>query len=363
MSRSNTLLSYIIESTQPKHFGVSAEPISAPEWGDDSKTWDQVFTLAARLNVSLPLIVGINQCDWKKNYSTNFQIQIDQRLKNELIELAVLENEYENIIAELIRDHVTMVLLSGSVLQREMSLDQIFTSSKQLELLVSKDQINTALRVMGRLGYRVDTDSTEGGIALTRRLMSQVSGARVTAPIRVRWRILDVDADHQAAGLWERSVAKSSPEFPSGIRELAIEDRLAQLIRHAVIEKGLRSLMPFHQLDYWIRKEEQAGRTIDWAKFIFAVENVHAQCAAALALQWLTRYWQSPVPTNAVESAVGRLGPIKRRALLDDEEWQQWFLERPTGWIHELRAQMLFRDHPADALKASLWGRRRPEVA
>jgi len=359
VSSSNETLSFIIQATQPKYFSADAEKLEMPSFADNSKAWENTFALAARLNVALPLLVIANQSTWKKDLSSNIQLNIESRLKNELIELAVLENEYENIITELVRDRLNIVMLSGSVLQRELSLDQIFTSSKQLELLVAKEQLNSALRIMGRLGYRADPEAAEGGVALTRKLQSQVSGARIASPVRVRWRILDVDADHQAAGLWERSVAKSSPEFPSGIRELAIEDRLAQLMRHAVIEKGLRSLMPFHQMDYWIRKEPG----IDWAKFIFAVENVHAQCAAALALQWLTRYWQTPIPVNAVESAVGRLGAIKRRALLDDEEWQQWFLERPTGWIHELRAQMLFHDHPTEALKASLWGRRKPEVA
>jgi hypothetical protein len=354
----NDILSFVLKSAQPRHFGPQAEPMEGPTFLLDSESWDQAVALAEKNEVLLPFLVGTQQADWKSEIPKAVRESLDQRMKNELITLAVLENEFENILSQMVTSRLQVILLAGSILQRDLGVEQLFCSSRQLDLLIGREQLHPALRIAGKLGYRI-VQENRGGVALKRSLQSSSSGMPVESYVRIRWRILESDAEHEAAAVWESAVPRVSPEFPTGLKALSAEDKLVQLVRHGLIERRLKSPGVLNELDYWIRSRKD----LDWQKALFLLERARAQAPAALAFRLLTRYWGAVLPPDTAQALAQNIGVLRRRALMQWGDWKHWFAERPNALLFRFDSELLLHDHTTEAVKAAFGQKTNPEVA
>lgn len=353
---SNTqLLHFVLQASQPRYLSKDAEEAAAPDFVRDASVWRKVFTLAKSLGLLLPLCVVLSRASWKTEIPDAVRFELDRMMKNELISMAVLENEFENVLRRLIENKVQVIILGGSILQKDCDPQQVFKAVRSFDLLIPKEMMSTAQRAVGHMGYRLsEAEHHLGGIGLQRKLQSAVSGQNVVSGIRFRWRILEEDAEHDASAIWERAVSEVSAEFPMGLKAMIPEDRLVQLIRHGLIERLLDSPVILHEMDQLIRLNPQ----LDWARVLFMLERTQSQSAGAFAAILLTRFWSSPIPQKIIDSLLGNMGAMKRRMIMKMAQLEDWFSPQERDFTFHAKAFFLLSDRPASAIKATFQSRR-----
>ena len=281
------LFHFVLLTSQPRYLAKDAEEAAPPEFLQDAKTWKKALALAKQMGLLLPLCVVLSRTSWQNQIPEPVRAELEKTMKNELISMAVLENEFENVLRKLIDSKVQVIILGGSILEKDCDPREVFKAVRSFDLLLSKEQMSTAQRAVGRIGYRLtECEPHLGGISLQRRLQSAVSGRHIVSNIRFRWRVLEEDSEHHSAAIWERAVPAVSPEFPMGLKAMIPEEKLVQLVRHGLIERLLESPVIFHEMDQLIRLHPQ----MDWARVLFMLERAHAQAAGAFAAILMTRF-------------------------------------------------------------------------
>lgn len=345
-----SVVSFVLRAAQPRFFGPSAETLPQPENVTDVSFWDGCFEFADRLGILLPFSASLKQSSLLKELPTSVEKRLEKTLKNELIAMAVLENEFEQILKHLVHTEIPIVVLAGSYLGKGAEELQSLRSVRALELLLVKDQLAAALRIVGKMGYRSEgTSGPLGGMLLTRKLPNLVAGRTIVSHLRLRWRVLEMDAEHDAAAIWDRTVALTSPEFPKGLRALSDEDKVLQLIRQGAVESLLDSPIWLNELDSLVRHSPQ----LDWAKVIHLLGRSKCVSAGAFVLGYLHRAWKTPIPVETVQQLHRKVSALKRRAMLTHSDPENWFSqERDTGFF--MRALYLFRDQTGRAIRDGL---------
>ena len=166
-------LHFVLLTSQPRYLVKDAQEPAAPEFLVDVSEWREVFALARQHELLLPLCVVLSRTTWKDQIPEPVRSELDRMTKNELISMAVLENEFENVLRRLIENRIQVIILGGSILQKDCDPHEVFKAVRNFDLLIAKEQMSAAQRAGGRIGYRItDDESHLGGIGLQRKLQS-----------------------------------------------------------------------------------------------------------------------------------------------------------------------------------------------
>ncbi len=252
-----------------------------------------------------------------------------------------LHRELVDLVERLSRHSIDVIPLKGTDLALRL-YDDIARPTQDIDLLVRKDQLRQAARILADAGYSESEDVGRYDILFLRRDSARTYGVE-----------LHRSFDHFAScaerfvdACWERSQSIEDGEL-RGARRLEPTDELTylclNLCRH-------RFRDPFLALDVHLAIRRWQ-REVDWNELVQRCSRHRLRYPVGMALEFARHWFGTEVPDDTIYSLKP---PLATRKLL---RWIEW-----TGNTHELEAIFPITKHFEIALRMMLldetWGDR-----
>ncbi|PWV93804.1 putative nucleotidyltransferase-like protein [Paenibacillus cellulosilyticus] len=198
---------------------------------EQSIDWD-TFVLLAYQHRVYPVVAS----RIKSSYETLFPIEVNKQLSQMYIrntfQMLKLTAEMEKLCRELETQHIRSLVLKGPVLAEALYGDFSLRTSKDVDLLVSKDDLALAEKVILQQGYKPDKETLQ----VLNSLFVKDHHIGYTHPetgvqVELHWRMSpDTYKEPAFSELWERRRSTVKTNYP--VHYLGHEDLFVYLVLH-----------------------------------------------------------------------------------------------------------------------------------
>lgn len=305
------ILKFILKSSRPLTGTIGAGTLERPAWMSEIDNATTFLDLLDRLSVTVPVLSRLRAQGWSSHLPEEVSLSIAEKSERAKFLQSVLISEYESVAELLVVSNINPMVVGGYDYSYRFYTHPDGRQISLVDFLILPEEYSTALRVLGRSGYRVSETSpnpVSGDVILV-----NASGPN---PIRIR-RVLKefgpVEGSiHEMERLWQRSFEGRLPEMPRSIKVLSSEDAFEQLLRLAAQQKLYASPNVLNDLHYVIRHLVTTG-TFGSEAILDRLAKSKMLSAAYFMLNVLAEEWGTPVPKSFLESAEARLSFIGKR--------------------------------------------------
>jgi hypothetical protein len=187
-----------------------------------------------------------------------------------------------------------------------------------VDLLMRRQHVDVALRVLSTLGFRpLKTETRAGSATAYENELLWFKPGRIAVPLEIHWSLFDSPYYQQRLdleGLWAKAV-----RFQFGHTEALMLDPVSQLLHlcgHLMLHHGGEDLLWEHDIAAFI---EQFGATLDWSALLDRARDGDLVIAVQTLILRAAEEDGAPVPAEVVER-------LRRMRPSDDER-------RVTGYL------------------------------
>ncbi|MCM2323265.1 MAG: nucleotidyltransferase family protein [Oligoflexia bacterium] len=312
--------------------------LNRPSFFQQNEAWDALLGYAERIHATLPLLSVISRNAWFAEVAPPIRAKIETALRRERAILALLECELEAALSVLQRAGLPCIVLKGMDLGPRYYPECIFRPMRDVDLLVPSARFEEALSLLAQNGY------AQVGPLPPGRVRVELGRSPDLPTVELHRHLQEGDTEEQTAAIWSRS------------REMAlgIEDQLAFLIRHSLVQHLLESPVWLNDLHFVIESPEFQQRA-SWKRLLTLIEARSSTCAAWFALSLLRSRVGTRIPQELITELRGRAGRL-RTGLLEQRKknLDAWFTvaHRSPGWV--ISSRFLLRDNAWDAVSYAI---------
>lgn len=215
----------------------------------------------------------------------------------------LLLHKLEDAVGHLTAEGVPVILLKGAALAEAVYRKAAVRPMEDLDLLVRREHVSTALRVLSALGYEPAHAEFRAGYVVTyRNEVMLVKPGEVNVPIEIHWSLFSPLYYQHAVPInwfWQTALPASVGDVPTWI--LGPEAQVLHLCSHMLLHHGHGGeprLLWLHDVAEVIAFYQEQ---IDWDQLLARAQAYDL----VLPVQWiLTRVgdeWHAPIPTDVLE--------------------------------------------------------------
>ncbi|MFB0535256.1 MAG: nucleotidyltransferase family protein [Anaerolineae bacterium] len=215
----------------------------------------------------------------------------------------LLLHKLEDVVGHLAAESVPVILLKGAALAKTVYGNDAVRPMADLDLLVQREHVSTALRVLSALGYEPAHAEFRAGYVVTyRNEVMLVKPGEVNVPIEIHWSLFSPLYYQHAVPMdwfWQTALPASVGDVPTWI--LGPEAQVLHLCSHMLLHHGHEGeprLLWLHDVAEVIAFYQEQ---IDWDQLLAQAQAYDL----VLPVQWiLTRVgdeWHAPIPTDVLE--------------------------------------------------------------
>jgi hypothetical protein len=251
-----------ISKSDAERFCALLSETNLPQEEIATLPWDRIADLAERHLLSPLLYSRIKKTGLK------IEPEIEDKLHDYYINAAkrnlILFHELDNILYELTKRDITVVIVKGAWLATQVYENKALRQMGDVDLWIRKSQLESAREALAALGYRINAPKDRPQ-PLQDAYGGETKLFKAHVPlVELHWRIFSgewlrccarIDED----SIWKRSLALKGET----VRQLRTEDAVIHLCVHLAVnhQMSLMALRTLFDLDLLRRKH-----SVDWAR-------------------------------------------------------------------------------------------------
>jgi len=209
---------------------------------------------------------------------------------------------------------IPLVVLKGAALARTLYPDMALRPLSDIDLLVPRQHVEAAARVLHSLGYddaHLEIPEMRRGLSrLTTPHLQLRGGPNRSVMVELHWALVAGDTDWRSPDLewfwqqtqpWEmeRGSPFSNGRSPSPILQLTPAAHLLYLAAHLMLQHGLAHarLVWYYDLHLLIAR---CGNQLDWNEILAQASELQWSAALEAALRGVQKRFHSPVPEDVL---------------------------------------------------------------
>jgi|GEM_PF-1946907 len=344
---------FVVRSVISTSAGLEAPRESFSNQGEDvallsARFWTECLAFAETIHAVAPFCSAVLKQTWADRIEEGSLLRLNERITRERMLLAVLDQELDEALFQLISSQVPVAVLKGADLARRYYPERALRPMADVDLFVRPDLFTEALTVLGKAGYRAVGPFPEGRFRI--ELARDRGGVYQCPTVEIHRQLLAGDDDAHTQRIWERTIEGAVPGLPRSARSLRPDDNLVYLIRHAAVQHAIESPVWMNDI-HWLIETESGRGCIDWDQVIWRLAHERALSAGFVVFSLLGREWGTRIPEEILRQAGQRLGWVKRGLLSPLARSRNLFPERGRGKGWLVRSRFLLRDGVYDAWK------------
>jgi len=214
----------------------------------------------------------------------------------------LLFHQLEHVLSHLTQEGVPAILLKGAALTEVVYSNVAVRPMGDLDLLVRRKDVDSALQVLMALGYQPATLELCAGYFITYRNHVQlIIPEEEKAPVEIHWSLFGPSYYYHAVSMdwfWQTAL----PVHVGGVTAwvLGSEAQLLHLCAHILQHGGLRKarliwLYDLAEVVAFYREQ------IHWDLVLACAQGYHLVLAVREVLNELSQGWKAPIPAPVLE--------------------------------------------------------------
>lgn len=310
MSRERKIKEFVLQCLRPRpvEWGAperQSADIAIPDFWRSQSAWDQAFDEARQQQSLLTLALVVQSCEWLERLSRTTQFQISQIVKDQTRLHELFQKEIDHLINHFGATGVPMIIFDGMDFRHRFYHRPEMRSLTGIDLLVPKNHLADVMRELGREGFRIQADYSDGSYYM------ELGRPPDPVTVRIHWQLLEGPWDWQQAALWTRSQEWDTLRSPSNIRCLVDEDLLIYLVRTVGTDREKVTARWLNDFHYLLTE----SKDIRWQNVIDQLTEHRAIHQLWYSLFLITSEWGTAIPQSVYHQVTDLTSPWRRRAL------------------------------------------------
>ncbi len=215
----------------------------------------------------------------------------------------LLLHKLEDAVGHLTAEGVPVILLKGAALAEAVYRKAAVRPMEDLDLLVRREHVSTALRVLSALGYEPAHAEFRAGYVVTyRNEVMLVKPGEVNVPIEIHWSLFSPLYYQHAVPInwfWQTALPASVGDVPTWI--LGPEAQVLHLCSHMLLHHGHGGeprLLWLHDVAEVITFYQEQ---IDWEQVLAQARAYDLVLPVQQILTRVSDEWHAPIPPAVLE--------------------------------------------------------------
>jgi hypothetical protein len=283
----------------------------------DAAKWNRLAEAAEEEGVA-PLVGWKMTHDgqgWPADIPVDVRRSLNRSYYNTAAHNAMLYQELVRILNSLAEDEISTVVLKGAAFAATLYPDPALRPMRDLDLLVPREDLPTALERMESLGFVGTQELAPRHNHSLRHHASFYKNENRQIAVEIHWTLVTSLLDGRSPStdwIWEQvrpkqevNVVLFAEEEPLEIQVLSPESTLLYLASHALIQHNIASspLIWFYDVDQLIRHH---GSDLDWEALLAQAEEIGWLEALLAALLVAEELFGTEVPAGVHAKLEGR---------------------------------------------------------
>lgn len=291
---------------------------------------DRALNYAERIHGVLPWLSRLSQ-------ETPLSENLDQRLRQERMRLALLDQELEAALEALLPKAIPVILLKGMELGRRYYPSRALRPMCDADLLVPEERFLEAIAALRSAGFEARGPLPAG------RFRIELARGEHAPTVELHYRLQAGEDSRFLDGIWRRSQLGAIPGLDARVRALHPEDNLVYLLRHAGVQHLLESPIWLNDLHFLLKSPEFKTQT-SWDRVLEGIIERKIVVASWWILSLLSRDWETPVPVETLRWLESRCGRLARAYFSNKRSAEKWFEDRSRSLVEVVVSRLLLRD-------------------
>ncbi|MBA3942945.1 MAG: nucleotidyltransferase family protein [Herpetosiphonaceae bacterium] len=270
--------------------------------------WSNLL-ITAKDQGALPLVYHhLSEQGWPASLPSVLRHALQADYYNVAAQNLLFLQELNRILAA-VAQAAPVVVLKGAALGLTLYPSPSLRPLHDLDLLVPRIHLSTAIDAIQRLGYSEQTNLI-GGTPATEHHIALQGGPRRVVPVELHWNLIGGDADWRSPPLewfwqqteeWRPHTASMSSPAGAGVLQLTPTSNLLYLAAHLMLQHGAAEgrLIWLYDLHLLITSNPER---LDWDEVRARARAFHWSAALHAALDATQRCFRTPLPAGVLNA-------------------------------------------------------------